>query len=124
VNEREGFVRGTLSSAGGIGAAVTAGLVLLGYGPWALAFGIGAVISLGNFWLIAHAVSRLGTADDGSSSRHLWKGAALRFGLVGAVLILVIVVFRVNLVALVTGLLITQAWMACHWLVRSLRADG
>lgn len=122
-NEREGFVRGTLASTAVIGAAGAIGLVLWGRGGWAVAFGMGAAISLGNFWLIAQATSRLGFPGSTPGAGHLWKGAALRFLLVGVVLILALVVFRVSLVGLVAGLLVTQVWMVCHWLFWMLRAE-
>jgi len=123
LNERDVFVRGSVVSSAVVGAAGTIGLALWGRGAWALAFAVGAVISLGNFWLIAQATSRLGVPGDTPTSGHLWKGAAFRFALVGAVLVLALVVFRVSLIGLVAGLLVTQAWMVCHWLFRMLRAD-
>lgn len=124
MNERDVFVRRTLVSAAVIGAAGVVVLALWGRSAWALAFGMGAAISLGNFWLIAQATSRLGISDSAPVAGHLWKGAAFRFALVGVVLLLALAVFRVNLVGLVAGLLVTQVWMVCHWLFRMLRADG
>jgi hypothetical protein len=122
LNERETFVRGTVASAATIGLAGTIGLALWGSGAWALAFGIGSAISLGNFWLIAAATARLGQSGNAPAAGHLWKGAVFRFALAGVVLLLSLAVFRVHLLGLVAGLFITQAWMVCHWLVRMLRA--
>ncbi len=106
-----------------IGAVGVIGLALWGRGTWALAFGMGAAVSLGNFWLIAQATSRLGIPGEAPAAGRLWKGATLRFALVGAILVLALVVFRVNLIGLVAGLLITQIWMVCHWLFWMLRAE-
>ena len=106
-----------------LGAAGVIGIALLGRGVWAMAFGIGAALSLANFWLIAQATSCLGVSGEAPAPRRLWRGAVFRFSLVGAVLVLALVVLRVNLVGLVAGLVITQVWMLCHWLFRSLQAD-
>ncbi len=83
---------------------------------------MGAAISLGNFRLITHAVTRLTDPDTGKASRHLWKGALFRFAIVGAVLFVAVVVFRVNILALFVGLLLTQLVMVGIWLAQSIRA--
>jgi hypothetical protein len=95
------------------------GLALFGHGAWAVAFALGAAISLGNFWLIAQAVGKLG--EDGAMP-SIWKGSLFRFALVGATLVVALLVFRVDLIALAAGLLLTQVWMVGHWLVRTLIA--
>lgn len=124
MNEREAFVRRTLRSTAAIGAAGALVLALLGHGDWAVAFGFGAAIGLGNFWLISRAVAGLAAAEDRPAAGHLWKGSAFRFVLVGVALLLALIVFRVHLLGLVAGLLVAQVWMVIHWLTRSLGKDG
>ncbi len=105
-----------------VGAAGTVALLFSGRVAWALAFGLGAAVSLGNFHLITQAVARLTDPDPGKASRHLWKGALFRFAIVGIVLFVAVVVVRVNVLALLAGLLLTQLVMLGIWLVRSMRA--
>ena len=95
--------------------------MLFGRTGWAVGFGVGAAVSLGNFHLITHAVTRLTDPDPGKASRHLWKGALFRFAIVGIVLFVAVVVLRVNILALVAGLLLTQLIMVSIWLVGSIR---
>jgi hypothetical protein len=121
MDEREQFVRGTLTGALLMSAAAVAGLLVWGRASWALAFGIGAGVSLGNFWLVATAVIRL-TSTGGPGWAGLWRGSLARFGIVGLVLVLALVVVKVSLVPLVAGLLLTQVWMVGHWLWSSIRA--
>ena len=122
MDERESFVRGTLTGAFVVGAAGTGVLLLVGRTGWGVGFGVGAAISLGNFRLIAHAVTRLTDSDTGKAGRHLWKGALFRFAIVGAFLFVAVVGFRVNILALATGLLLTQLVMVGIWLAQSIRA--
>lgn len=122
MDERESFIRRTLVGAFVVGAAGTVVLLLFGRAGWAVAFGLGAAVSLGNFHLITHAVARLTDPDPGRASRHLWKGALFRFAIVGIVLFVAVVVFRVNVLALLVGLLLTQMAMVGIWLVRSVKA--
>ena len=119
MDERKSFIRQTLAGAFAAGAAGTVALLVFGRAGWWLGFGVGAAISLGNFHLITHAVARLTDSDSGGMSRHLWKGALLRFAIVGIVLFVAMVVFRVNVLALVAGLLATQLVMVGIWLVAS-----
>ena len=105
-----------------MGAAGTVVLLLFGRAGWAVAFALGAAVSLGNFHLITLAVARLTDPDPGQASRHLWKGALFRFAIVGIVLFVAVVVFRVNVLALLVGLLLTQMAMVGIWLVRSVKA--
>ncbi|MFA5028769.1 MAG: ATP synthase subunit I [Candidatus Methylomirabilota bacterium] len=123
MNEREAFVRSTLGSAAAAAAAGAIGLALLGYGAWALGVGVGAGVGLGNFWMISRMVARLGAEDSLPAGGQVWKGALVRFVLVGVVLLLALVVFRVHLLGLAAGLLAIQIWMVCHWLFRSLGGD-
>ncbi len=97
-------------------------LLLLGRGAWAVGFGVGAAVSLGSFQLIARAVGRLTEPGVTRQAGLLWKGALIRFAIVGAVLFLALIVLRVALLALLAGLLLTHATMIGHWLVYSLRA--
>jgi hypothetical protein len=124
VDERERFVRGT--SAGALLACAAGAVALLAAGrpAWALAFAVGAGISLGNFRLIAGAVRALDQGGGGAAWRwrDLWKGGLIRFGITGAVLVLALVVFRAPLLPLVAGLLVAQLWMIGHWLWVSVRA--
>ncbi len=122
MDERESFIHGTLAGAFVVGAAGTVVLLLFDRIEWAVGFGVGAAVSLGNFYLITHAVTRLMDPDPGKASRHLWKGTLFRFAIVGSVLFLAVVVLRVNVLALLAGLLLTQLAMVSIWLMRSMRA--
>jgi len=104
------------------GAAGSVALFLLGRLGWAFAFGLGAVISLGNFHLITQAVTRLTDPDPGQASRHLWKGALFRFAIVGIILYVAVVEFQANVLALFSGLLLTQLVMVGIWLGGSMQA--
>ena len=120
LDERDRFIRQTLVVACVVGA--TGGLVLLLYGRpgWAASFSLGAAVSLGNFHLITRAVSGLIGPDVTHASRHLWKGALFRFVIVAIALFLAVVVLRVNVLALLAGLLLTQICMIVGWLCRSM----
>lgn len=98
--------------------------MLFGRAGWAVAFGLGAAISLGNFHLITHAVGRLADPNATQASRHFWKGALFRFVVVGIVLFLAVVVLQVNILALLAGLVITQFGMIGYWLWRSVRTTN
>lgn len=122
MDERESFAHRTLVGALLVGAAGVVVLLLIGRSSLAVAFGLGAAVSLGNFHLITRAVARLAEPDTRQASRHLWKGALFRFLIVGIVLFAAVVVFRVNVLALVAGLLATQLVMVGYWLLRSVQA--
>lgn len=109
--------------AGVVGAAGTALLLLFGRFGWAAAFGLGAAVSLGNFHLITRAVMRVTDLDTRRAAGHLWKGALFRFAIVVIVLLVAVVVLRVNVLALLAGLLATQLVMIGYWIVRSVRAN-
>jgi hypothetical protein len=98
------------------------GLVLWGRWDWAGGFAAGALISLGNFQLIARAVIDVAGVDVPRAASTLWKGALFRFGISGALLVVALLVLRVSLPALVAGLLITQVTMIVFWLIRTLRS--
>lgn len=117
----ETFVRQTLVGAVAVGAAGGIALLLFGRPGWAVAFSLGAAVSLGNFHLITRAVGRLTDPDAAQASRHLWKGALFRFAAVGIILVLAVVVIRLNVLALLAGLILTQLVMIGYWLVRSAR---
>jgi hypothetical protein len=123
LDEREAFVRQTLVTTGIIGAAGAATLFFLGRGAWAIAFGVGAAVSLANFLLIARAVKGMGGAGAPEARGRLWKGSLFRFAIVGLVLAAALLVFRESLLALVAGLLIAQLGMIALWLMRALRAS-
>ncbi len=86
----------------------------------AIAFAIGAGISLINFRLIARAVGSL-DLEARAGWGELWRSGLLRFGLAGAVLFVALVVVRLPFLPLVAGLLLAQLWMLAHWLWTSLR---
>lgn len=111
---------------GALVVGASGGLVLLLFGRagWAIAFSLGAAISLGNFHLIARAVGRLADPNATQASRHLWKGALFRFAAVGIVLFLAVAVLQVNVLALLAGLVITQLGMIGYWLWRSARTTN
>ena len=119
LDERDRFIRQTLVGACIVGAAGGLLLVLFGRPGWAVAFSLGAAISLGNFHLITRAVTGLIGPDVTQASRHMWKGALFRFVIVAAVLFLVVAVLRVNVLALLAGLVLTQVSMIVGWLFRS-----
>ena len=121
LDERETFIRRTLVGALVVGAAGGMVLLLFGHAGWAVAFSLGAAVSLGNFHLITRAVGRLADPNPAQTSRHLWKGALFRFVAVGIVLFLAVVVLQVNILALLAGLVITQLGMIGYWLWRSVR---
>lgn len=121
-DERERFVRGSLAGASLASAIAAAGLVLWGRPGWALAFAIGAGVSLGNFWLVAAGVTRLLTGGASVGWGGIWKGSLARFGIAGLVLLLALVLFKVSPAPLFAGLVLAQAWMVGHWLWASLRA--
>ncbi len=121
LDERETFVRRTLVGAVVVGAAGGTVLLLFGHPGWAVAFSLGAAVSLGNFHLITRAVRGLTESDARPASRHLWKAALFRFIIVGIVLFLAVVVLQVNVLALLAGLVLTQLGMIGYWLVRSAR---
>ena len=121
MDEREQLVRGSLTRALLVSAAAVVGLLVWGRAGWALAFAIGAAVSLGNFWMIAAAAARL-VPGTSAGWGGLWRGSLVRFGIAALVLAVALVVFKVSLVPLVAGLLLAQAWMVGHWLWTSLRA--
>lgn len=122
MNERETFVRATVLGAAAVAGVAVIGLAAWGRWTWAAGFAVGAVVSLGNFHLIARAVGGAAELQTGRAAGTLWKGALFRFGVAGAALILALLVFRVSLPALVAGLLITQLTMIALWLVRAMRS--
>lgn len=122
LNERETFVRSTVLGAAAVAAVGIVGLGAWGRWDWAVGFAVGALVSLGNFHLIARAVGGVAEVDAGRAANTLWKGSLFRFGLTGAALVVALLVFRVSLPALVAGLLITQLTMIGLWLVRAMRS--
>jgi hypothetical protein len=122
VDDRITFVRGTLLGAAAVAGAAVVGLATWGRWAWAFGFAVGALISLGNFQLIAHAVGGIAGPGGERAAATLWRGALFRFGISGVVLALALLAFRVSLPALVAGLLITQVTMVVLWLIRALRS--
>jgi hypothetical protein len=124
LDERERFVRATLTGALFASAVGMLAFTLAGRPAAGLAFAIGAGISLINFRLIAKAVGSLDLEAPRAGWGELWKGGLVRFGIAGGVLFLALVVVRVSFLPLVAGLLLAQLWMLGHWLWTSLRAGG
>jgi len=122
VSERETFVRSTVLGAAAVTAVAAVGLGAWGRWAWAVGFAVGALVSLGNFHLIARAVGGVAEIETGRAANMLWRGALFRFGLTGAALVVALLVFHVSLPALVAGLLITQLTMIALWLVRAMRS--
>ena len=122
MDDRITFVRGTLLGAAWVAGAAVVGLAAWGRWAWAFGFAVGALISLGNFQLIAHAVGGIAGLGGERAATTLWKGALFRFGVSGVALAVALLVLRVSLPALVAGLLITQVTMVVLWLIRAMRS--
>lgn len=124
LDERESFVRRTLAGAIAVGVAGTVAVLVFGRPGWAVGYALGAAVSLGNFHLITRAVMRLTDLDTKRAPGRLWKGALFRFGIVAIILFVAVVVFRVNVLALMAGLLLTQLVMIVYWIVQSVRTTA
>ena len=123
MEEQDTFVKRTEWGALVLGAAGGLVLAALGHWGWAAGFGLGSAVSLGNFHLIVRGVRGLVAGPPGAAvGRRVWSGAALRFLIAGAALILAVVVLRVNVLALLAGLIVTQVGMIVSWVLASLRA--
>jgi hypothetical protein len=96
-------------------------LLLFGHFGWVVVFGLGVVVSFGNFHLITRAVRGLTEPNTKPTSQHLWKKTLFRFIIVAIILFLAVAVLRVNVLALLAGLVLTQLGMIGYWLVRSVR---
>ncbi len=121
MDERDTFVRRTLFGAAVVGATGVVVLLVLGRMDWMAGFGLGAAVSLGNFHMIVRAVRGV-IQPEGGSSKLLWKGALVRFAIVGAVLTLAVAVLHLPVMALLAGLLVTQLTMIAYWLIWALGA--
>lgn len=122
MEEHDTFVKRTEWGALVLGVAGGLVLAVLGSWGWATGFVLGSGVSLGNFHLIVRGVGRLMAAPSGApAGRRMWSGAALRFLVAGAALVLAVVVLRVNVLALLAGLVVTQLGMIGYWLWASLR---
>jgi hypothetical protein len=115
VNDQAQFIRGTVTGAAVVALAGAAALACVFGWQAGAGFAVGALVSLGNFHLIARAV---GGGLQGRMGGALWKGSFFRLGLAGAVLLGGLLVFRGSLPALVAGLLVTQITMIVLWLLR------
>jgi hypothetical protein len=122
LGEPETFVRRTLFGAAAVSGAIVIGLAVWGRGDWAVGFAAGALISLGNFQLIARAVGGVAGTEGARAANALWKGALFRFAISGALLVAALLLLRVSLPALVAGLLVTQVTMVVLWLFRAMRS--
>jgi len=87
-----------------------------------MGFAVGALVSLGNFQLIAHAVDGMAGLERARAAGTLWRGALLRFGISGAVLVAALLLVRVSIPALVAGLVLTQVTMIVLWFTRALHS--
>jgi len=121
LNEQADFIRGTVTGAAAVAVAGAVALVfLLGWRAGA-AFAVGALVSLGNFRLIARAV---GGGLGGPVAGVFWKGSLFRLALAGAVLVFALLALKGSWLALAGGLLVTQFAMIVLWLVQLQRAGG
>jgi len=112
---------------GALALAAAGGLVLALFGRWGWAAGflLGCAVSLGNFHLIVRGVRTLvGAPADARARRRAGVGAALRFLVAAALLVLAVVVLRVNVLALLAGLTLTQFGMIVYWLLASAHTLG
>ena len=116
MNEQAHFIRGTLTGAAAVAIVGTAALALLFGWISGAGFAAGALVSLGNFHLIARAVG--GGFQGGRTGGVLWKGSLFRLTIAGAALLLALLLLKGSLPALVAGLLITQITMIVLWLVQ------
>ncbi len=121
MNEQADFIRGTVMGAALV--AVAGGAVLVFVLGWqaGAAFVVGALVSLGNFQLIARAVAG---GLSGPAVSALWKGSLFRLVLAGAVLLVALLLLKGTWMALAGGLLVTQFAMIVLWLVQLQRAGG
>lgn len=94
-------------------------LLAAGLSGWAAGVAVGAAVALGNFWLLARAVLRLG-GGPGLPPGATWRGAALRFILAGAALALAILFLPVQPLGVAAGLVGVHAAMAAVWMATSL----
>jgi hypothetical protein len=123
LEEHDTFVKRTEWGALILGAAGSLVLAALGHWGWAAGFGLGGAVSLGSFHLIVRGVRALVAAPPGGTAgRPAWGGGALRFLVTGAALVLAVVVLKVNVLALLAGLIVTQLSMVAYWLLASVRA--
>lgn len=102
---------------------------------WAGGVAVGAAVALGNFWLLARAVLKMGarsagghTSEEGAAGnvrggllRAALQGTALRFVLAGAALGLAIVFLPVHPLGVAAGLVGVHAGMAVLWLATGVR---
>ncbi len=124
MDEQHRFVKRT--EWGALALAVAGGLVLALFGRWEWTVGylLGCAVSLGNFHLIVRGVRGLVAGPSGTlARRRAGVGAALRFLIAAAVLVLAVVVLRVNVLALLAGLMLTQLGMIVYWLLSSVHAE-
>jgi hypothetical protein len=122
LGEQATFVRGTLLGGLLVAGAAVIGLAAWGRWAWAIGFAVGALVSLGNFQLIAHAVGGVAGVERGRALSTLWRGVLFRFGISGAVMVVALLLVRVSIPALAAGLVITQVTMIVLWFARALHS--
>jgi len=125
LDEHDTFVKRT--EWGALALAAAGGLVLALFGRWGWTAGflLGCAVSVGNFHLIVRGVRALvGAPTDARARRRAGVGAALRFLVAAATLVLAVVVLRVNVLALLAGLMLTQFGMIVYWLLASVHTDS
>jgi hypothetical protein len=125
LDEQDRFVKRT--EWGALALAAAGGLVLALFGRWGWAVGylLGCAVSLGNFHLIVRGVRGLVAGPPGAlAKRRAGIGAALRFLIAAALLVLAVVVLRVNVLALLAGLMLTQLGMIVYWLLSSVHTGN
>jgi ATP synthase I chain len=125
LDEHDRFVKRTELGALALAAAGGLVLALLGRWGWAAGFLLGCAAILGNFLLIVRGVRGLVAGPPGAlARRRAGVGAALRFLIAAAVLVLAVVVLRVNVLALLAGLVLTQFGMIVYWLLASAHTEN
>ena len=120
------FVRRTLWGGFAAGCVACAALAVAGPRGWSAGAAVGGAVALGNFWLLARAVVRLGGGKRGLGALRgaAWRGAALRFTLAGAALVLALLVLPVHPLGVAAGLVGVHVAMTVIWMATSLAGIG
>jgi len=120
------FVRRTLWGGFAAGCVACVALAVAGPPGWGAGAAVGAAVALGNFWLLARAVVRLGGGERGPQVLRgaAWRGAALRFTLAGAALVLALLVLPVHPFGVAAGLVGVHVAMTAMWMAASLAGIG
>lgn len=95
---------------------------------WATGVAVGAGVALGNFWMLARAVLRMGATEGARpgarrAGRHraALQGAVLRLILAGGALALALLFLSVHPLGVALGLVGVHAGMAALWVAMPAR---